>query len=99
MNTKHNTASIFGIGIAVIAVGIAALVRPAAAQAPLLSHPAQVRQISGDWNHNGQDRDYNHDWDRDSNRGHDRDRDRRRAEQARRDAERARHEAEVRRTQ
>ena len=88
MNAKHNTHSIFGMGIAVIAVSLAAAARPAAAQPPLLSHPAQVRQVFGGWNHNnGRGRDY------------DRNQDRQRAEQARREAERARHEAEARRAQ
>ena len=98
MNNKRNTYSVFGMGIAVIAVGIAASARPAAAQVPLLFHPAQVRQAFGDWNHDSNwNRD--HDRNRDEDRNRDRDQERRRVEQERREAERIRHEAEVRHEQ
>lgn len=91
MSNTHNRNTLWGAGLAVIALGIAASTRPAAAQAPLLSHPAQVQQAFDDWGH-GSDR----------GRDHGRDRERlrvereRRIEQERRDAERARREAQAR---
>ncbi len=97
MNNTHNRNTIWGAGLAVIALGIAASAGPAAAQPMLLSHPAQVRQTFGDWGH---DNGWNHDGDQGRDRGRDRERhieqERLRVERERREAERARHEAEVR---
>ena len=92
MNNTYNRNTIRVAGLAVIAVAFAASPRPAAAQTPLLSHPAQVRQAFDGWGH---DNDRNRDGNRGHASGHDRDRERR-VEQERREAERARHEAELR---
>ena len=97
MNNTHNRNTIWGAGLAVLAVAFAASARSASAQTPLLSNPAQVRQAFDGWGHDN-------DWNRDGDRGRDSDRDweriraerERRMEQERREAERARHEAEVR---
>ena len=92
MNNAHNRNTIWGAGLAVLAVAFAASARPVAAQTFLLSHPAQVRQAFDGWGH---DSDWNHDGDRGRDSGRDRSRERR-MEQEQRDAERARHEAEAR---